>query len=217
VKPQRRIDADVTAWQKLRDDLHALALEHGSTWLALAQKTSVCPKGISGRAYELWQPLLALASWVESYGADKLLPMMQRFALDSIDGARDDQIPDADQALLEILADKLRIGDRPTPGEICDRAKERDKATFDKWSGRTVSNRLRPYGLVAKKYDRRREYRYTLADLARIQRNYMIDLGVPDETAPETASPASPFVPETPFSGTEAPGSGRSGTQRDAS
>jgi hypothetical protein len=217
VKPQRRIDEDPAGWQRLRDDLHALALEHGSTWLDLAQRTSVCPRGISGRAYELWQPLLALASWVESYGADKLLPMMQRFALDSIDGAKDDQIPDADETLLEILANKLRIGNSPTPSEICERAKEIDKATFDKWAARTVSNRLKIYGIVAKKVDRRREYRNTLADLGRIQRHYGIDLGIKDEAAPETASHESPFVPETPFSEAETPTSGRNGTKGDAS
>ncbi len=37
-KPKRRIDADPQVWQGLRDDLHALALEHGATWLALSQR-----------------------------------------------------------------------------------------------------------------------------------------------------------------------------------
>jgi len=33
-KPRRRLDADPATWAALRDDLHALALEHGLTWLA---------------------------------------------------------------------------------------------------------------------------------------------------------------------------------------
>jgi hypothetical protein len=182
VKPQRRIDADPAGWQQLRDDLHALALEHGATWLDLVQRTSVCPRGMSGRAYELWQPLLALASLIESQGADGLLALMQQFAVASIDGAKDDQVPDADETLLEILADKVRTGGvSPTPGEVCEQAKLLDPATFDRWTARTVSKRLKPYGIVARKIDRRREYRdTTLADLARIQRNYGIDLGIRD-------------------------------------
>ncbi len=36
-KPRRRIDDAPNEWQRLRDELHVLALEHGSTWLALAQ------------------------------------------------------------------------------------------------------------------------------------------------------------------------------------
>jgi hypothetical protein len=71
-KPKRRIDADPTSWQRLRDDLHSLALEHGSVWLKLAQQTEVCPPGISGRAFELWQPLLALAEWIQSHGVEGL-------------------------------------------------------------------------------------------------------------------------------------------------
>jgi hypothetical protein len=71
-KPRRRIDADPAGWQRLRDDLHALALEHGPTWLDLPTRADVCP-AMSGRDYELWQPLLALAAWIESHGARGLL------------------------------------------------------------------------------------------------------------------------------------------------
>ena len=72
---RRRIDADPAGWQALRDDLHTLALEHGATWLELADREDVCP-AMTGRDYELWQPLLALASWVESHGAKGLLELM---------------------------------------------------------------------------------------------------------------------------------------------
>ena len=46
--PRRRIDADPGGWQQLRDDLHVLALEHGPTWLELADRSDVCPD-MSGR------------------------------------------------------------------------------------------------------------------------------------------------------------------------
>src|SRR6516164_10108058 len=71
LKPKRRIDADPEGWRRLRDDLYALALEHGADWLGLAQRADVCPSGLDGRSYELWQPLLALAAWFEGHGAEK--------------------------------------------------------------------------------------------------------------------------------------------------
>ncbi len=213
-KPQRRIDADPSGWQRLRDDLHALALENGPAWQELGQRSNVCPKGITGRSHELWQPLLALAWWIESHGADGLLSLMQRHAFDSIDTAKDDQIPDANETLLEILTDKLRMGGYPTPGEIHEKAKELDQSTFDRWTPRTVSNRLKSYGILARKVDRRREYRdTTLADLHRIQQHYGIDLGLP---RPETSSLASRCVPESLVPELETPVSGRNGTKRDA-
>ena len=93
-KPRRRIDADPAGWQRLRDELHALAMEHGPTWLDLPSRTDVCPT-MSGRDYELWQPLLALAWWIESHGARGLLGLLQEHALATIDAGRDDATPDA--------------------------------------------------------------------------------------------------------------------------
>ena len=63
-KPRRRIDEHPDVWAELRDDLHALALEHGAKWLELAIRADVCP-AMSGRDFELWQPLLALAAWLD--------------------------------------------------------------------------------------------------------------------------------------------------------
>ena len=108
-KPRRRIDAEPEGWQRLRDDLHALALEHGPTWLELPSRTDVCPT-MSGRDYELWQPLLALAAWIESHGARGLLKLLQEHALATIEAGRDDATPDADEILLRILTDEIRVG-----------------------------------------------------------------------------------------------------------
>src|SRR5262249_26297222 len=107
-KPKRRIDEDPAEWQSLCDDLHALALEHGPTWIELAQDCDVCPAGINARNLELWQPLLVLARWIEDRGATGLLPLMQKVALDSVRSSVDDQIPDVDETLLELLADAIQ-------------------------------------------------------------------------------------------------------------
>ena len=130
-KPRRRIDADPAGWQGLRDDLHALAMEHGPTWLELPGRTDVCPT-MSGRDYELWQPLLALASWVESHGARGLLALLQEHALAVIDRGRDEAVPDADEVLLRVLAEAVRFGERPTPHDILAKAAEAEPVIFKK-------------------------------------------------------------------------------------
>jgi hypothetical protein len=192
-KPRRRLDTKPGRWQSLRVDQQVLALEHGLTWLELSRRSGVCPKGIDGRNYELWQPLLALASWVESHGEDGLLSLMQRYALNSIDAAKDDQIPDVDETLLEILTEEIQASQSPTPGEILSKAQLRDPSTFGIWVARTVSNRLRTYGIEARKIDRRREYRdTTLADLRRIQNHYAIDLGIAEPSVPSGIVPDRP-------------------------
>jgi len=178
-KPRRRLDDD-GGWPTLRDHLHVMALDNGTTWLELAGRQDVCPAGINGRDYELWQPLLGLAAFIESHGEGGLLATMQAYALASIDKARDDAVPDQDENLLELLGLKVRQNFAPTPGELLAEAQQRDTNAFAKWSPRTVSNRLKSYGIVAKKTTRgRREYSgTTLADLYRIQNHYGIDLEI---------------------------------------
>jgi len=180
-KPRRRIDADPEGWEGLRDALHALALEHGPTWLELPQRTDVCP-AMSGRDYELWQPLLALASWIEQHGARGLLKMLQEHALATIDAGRDDATPDADETLLRILTDEIRVGIVPTPGDILAKAQAVDAAGFKTWKARGVSEHLKRYGATTHKTCGRKVYRVTLDSLRAIQESYGIDLGFDEKS-----------------------------------
>src|SRR5208282_4439536 len=180
-RPRRRIDADPLGWQRLRDDLHALAMEHGADWLELAQRTDVCPR-MGGRDFELWQPLLALASWIESHGARGLLGLLQEHALASIDRGRDESIPGADETLLRIVADAVRAGERLTAGEILGKALSADPVVFKSWFPETVAARLKSYGIPkAGKSGSRKEYRGVTPEvLRRIQTSYGIDLDFPE-------------------------------------
>jgi len=190
-KPRRRMDADPDKWRRLRDDLHAVALEYGSEWLDLAARSHVCPAAMAGRNYELWQPLLALANWLESRGAGGLHGLLQSHALQTIDGAKDEQTPDTDETLLRIIADAVRIGRWLTAQEILDKAQELDQASFKNWHPRTVQGRLKSYGIPkAVKSGSRRQYRDVTPDLLqRIQYSYDIDLGFPTIEADTESSP----------------------------
>ena len=181
-KPRRRIDANRSGWQSLRDDLHVLALENGPTWLDLPNQCHVCPP-MSGRDYELWQPLLALAWWIESYGAGGLLELLQAHALATIDAAKDDQTPDADETLLRILAEAIRYGERPEPGDLLKRAQEAEPSAFKSWTARGVTSHLKRYGVpTPTKTMGRRVFRdVTLDLLRRIQTSYGIDLSMPEQ------------------------------------
>lgn len=183
-KPRRRIDGDPEVWQRLRDDLHALALEHGPTWLDLPERCEVCP-AMSGRDYELWQPLLALAWWLESLGAGGLLGLMQEHAAATIGAGADEQVSDADELLLRILTERRLALDTPQAKDILAAAKETEPTVFHQWSFKGVSNVFRRYGLKTKKTRTAREYHTSLADLRHIQDAYGLALGLPDE--PEAA------------------------------
>lgn len=195
-KPRQRIDADPAGWQSLRDDLHALALDYGATWLELAQRTDVCP-AMSGRDFELWQPLLALASWIELHGARGLLQLVTSHALATIDAAQDDRMPDTDESLLRALADALRTGMTPTPNDVLAAANDADPASFKAWTARGVAAVLKRYGLTTRKTQGRKVYpRETIPRLRQVQSDYHVDLGF-GETA-ESTTPSSTTYPDMP-------------------
>ena len=181
-KPKRRIDADPATWERLRDDLHALAMEHGPAFLAMPGREDVCPSGIDGRHYELWQPLLALAAWIQDHGGGGLLKLMQEHALAVIDAGKEDTTPEYDEALLKLLAESIQFGERPTPGEILDKAKAAEPEAFKRWSPRAVSGHLKRYGLTTKKSHGRKVYnQVSLDDLRNIETSYGLDLGLNEE------------------------------------
>ncbi len=180
-KPRRRIDGDPATWQRLRDELHALALEHGPTFLRLIDRVDVCPDEMSGRDFELWQPLLAIATWLDDAGAGAggLADLLRDHALATLAQGKDDETPDHDHTLLGIVAQAIRLGERPTPGDILDRAKASEPEAFKRWTARAVSEHLKRYGLTTNKTGGSKRYaRVSVDDLERIETNYGIDLGM---------------------------------------
>jgi hypothetical protein len=95
-------------------------------------------------------------------------------------GAKDDAVPEADEVLLELLAEAVRGLHPPTSGELLASARLRDEVTFKVWHAKTVGNRLKCYGIaVPVKVGGERRYRDVTSDhLLRIQERYGIDLGM---------------------------------------
>ena len=104
---------------------------------------------------------------------------MQSHALASVSAAADDAVPEADEILLELLAEAVRDHRPPTSKELLDAAKVRDEATFKRWQTGWVTGRLKAYGIpTPRKSNGARRYRdVTPAQLREIGERYGIDLG----------------------------------------
>jgi hypothetical protein len=182
-KPRRRIDETPNDWQKVRDNLHAVALEYGGIWLDLARRDTVCPE-MSGRDYELWQPILAIASWIEAHGAKGLLGLMQDHALASIDAAAEEGTVNADEVLLQVLAGEVLAGQAPTAAELLQEASKVDSVVFRNWTARGVSEHLKRYGVVTSKSHGHKLYSgVTLEQVQGIQAFYSINLGLGEDAS----------------------------------
>lgn len=184
-KPKLRVEADAQRWQSLRDALHILAVEHGSEWLDLPGRQDVVPE-MSGRNFELWQPLLSIAAWLEDRGARGLLDLLRKHALLLIESSREASTPPDDEALLRALARAVGSGIAPTAGELLATVSESEPSLFHKWSARAVAAHLKRYGLLSRKANGRHIFDPAPADLRRVQESYGIDLDLPQpDPAPD--------------------------------
>lgn len=164
----------------------------GPLLAAIAANGEVVPKKIANRDRELWQPLLALLACVEDAGADGLLKLMQDHTERVAEKASQDQMPEAEETMLEALAELAKAGRSPTSGEILERAMQMNRAHFDGWTASTVTNRLKNYGIgTPKKVGGKRSYLSVLAVLASVQERYSVDLGItPGDVPGKTGSAA---------------------------
>jgi hypothetical protein len=193
-KPRLRVEADAQRWQGLRDALHTLAMEHGSEWLDLPARQDVVPE-MSGRNFELWQPLLSIAAWLEDRGARGMLDLLRRHALLLIESSREAATPPDDEALLRALARATGSGVPPTAGELLATVQEGEPSLFRQWSARAVGSHLGRYGLRSRKCNGRHIFDPSPADLLRVQEAYGIDLDLPP---PDPTPDDVPYVPQVP-------------------
>jgi hypothetical protein len=193
LKPRLRVEADAERWQMLRDAMHILAIENGSEWLELPARQNVVPE-MSGRNFELWQPLLSIAAWLEDRGAKGLLDLLRNHSVMLIESSREAATPPDDEALLRALARAVGSGIAPTAGELLATVCDADPSLFRHWSPRTVSAHLKRYGLGSRKCNGRHIFEPSPADLLRVQQAYGIDLDLPPDPTPDNV-PDVPYVP----------------------
>jgi len=178
-KPKRLLDEGKA--QAIRDSLHSWALGYGQE-IGKLPKMDVCPPEVFGRSRELWQPLLALASWIESAGAKGLLELLQTHAKKTVMESREECIPPVDVILLRALARMLREGRCPTVGEVLEAAQADDALLLQRWSPVGVGKHVKRYGVKTRKSHGRWIFDSScLEDLKRVERTYGVELDLDQE------------------------------------
>jgi len=174
---KRRFDLTAAVWADLRDDLHCMALAHGTTLLRAVDWQPDCAE-LHGRALELWQPILAMAKLVEEAGMEGLVESVEQYALRSIESAYEDIVPETDEILLRLLRQMLE--DKAwgvTAGEVLRAAKEEEMSLFVRYTARGVSAVFGRYGIKAGRTGGKRLIRVAEDQWKRIEESYQIDFG----------------------------------------
>ncbi len=177
-KTKKRLEEHRGLFNTIRDDLHALALAYGPEFVKASKRNDV-GQGLSNRGFELFQPLLALAKFLEQQGVAGIHKRVREFALQHVEEFAGSKVSERDEILLKILAGWLKDGiGYIQPKKLLEAARLEESDLFKQWSPKGVANAVRRYGLVAKRSHGKSTYdRITLRELKEVQRRYGFDLG----------------------------------------
>ena len=79
---------------------------------------------MSGRDYQLWQPLLAIADWIDRKGTLGTLGYMQEYALLSLETSGEERVSPCDEIILKVITRCVQSGRQPTASEVLGLARE---------------------------------------------------------------------------------------------
>jgi hypothetical protein len=193
-KHRRRFASEKARFQAIRDALHCAALSFGAEWLAMPTRDDMCPE-MSGRDYELWQPIFAIAAWFEDHGVTGLLPELRRHAARCIVGSKESGISPEDEAILQAVAATIRTGRPKTAAELLAAVQSQEPALLRNWSAKRTASRLRNYGIKPRPSHGRMIYEPAESELLQVQDSYGFRLGLAASPAPENVHPSPPRTP----------------------
>ena len=181
--PKRRIDPTEPIWAELRDDLHCMALTHGTSILGMAGWQPDCAD-LNGRNLELWLPILAMAKLVEDAGMGGLVETVERHALKSIESAHEEIVPEIDEIVLRLLRGMSQ--DKPwgvRANEVLQAAIVEEPTLFTRYTARGVAAIFNRYGIKSRRSGGKRYFSATEDQWKTIEQSYGIDLALegPDE------------------------------------
>lgn len=168
-------------WQKLRDDLHMIAMEHGAVWLKLTEDEASA-NGLHSRERELWQPLLALAKWLDDQNPTGLWERLHKHAILMVECYRVTSIPEEDEIVLQALA-KLVLNQRkhprmqmPTSKDVLNAVKAVHEDGFYGWTPQRLAALLRRYNIHSRQSGNRRPIVTNIRQLKQIETAYGLKL-----------------------------------------
>ncbi|MHC4476776.1 MAG: hypothetical protein ACYTEL_14110 [Planctomycetota bacterium] len=174
--PKRRIDSRLKVLAGLRDDLYAMALSQGRTLAEMPCWPSEC-SNMNGRDFEVWQPIMAMARFVEEAGAEHLVEIVREYAVKSAESTNEDIVPESDEILLRLL--KEQLADEPrgiTAGALLEKAKIENASIFARYGARGIGGILNRYGIKSHRSGGKRYFRPTENQWRAIEASYGIDL-----------------------------------------
>jgi hypothetical protein len=176
LKPRRRLDENAARWRILRDQLHRLTLGPlGFAAPILSHMTDVCP--LAGRQYELWQPLLALCTWLDAAAERNWTPVLLAHAKRMFEETKEQLVPEIDLTTLRVLTDKLLKNEEPTCNLVLTSCRRVDDANFRQVTPQKIASILRRYGLTVRRlHDGRRFRADSLPQIERVEKSYGVDL-----------------------------------------
>lgn len=119
-KGNRAVSETGENWARVRHLLYCFALQHFSG-VREAYLRGIGADGLRNRQSELWRPLLAIAAYLEKWGASGLLQRVREYALRMAGEAEEEGLDDKRRALLLALYDLTEEGQcEVRPKEIRD-------------------------------------------------------------------------------------------------
>lgn len=178
--PQSRARVDHGRAAEIRDSLYMWALDYADIIYRLPN-VDACPSDIGGRPYELWLPLLALASWVDEdlpneNVKESIHNLLSEFARSYTKRAAADLLPEGDEVLLKAIAELCQEQTVMAVADVLERARLLSPDRVKGWSARRVGEILRRYGIDSRDLHGRRVIDAWLVEskLPDIERRYNV-------------------------------------------
>ena len=161
--PRIGIIDDAPMWQTFRQTLRELGYIEGQTVNYEYRYSEGAPDRLATVVGELIR---------------RPVDLIATFGTPPTQGVTDDAMPEEDETLLELLAERIRAARPPTSAELLTAAQLRSEATFKGWSPHAVGRRLKTYGLkLGPKVNGVHRFAVTLEALRVIAERYGLDLG----------------------------------------
>jgi len=175
-------------WRRVKDKLYAFALTHWKEVRELAE-TDWGEEEFIGRTKELWNPILAMAAFLERHGIGPLLERMKAYAKEKEEQRiLDERVENVDMLVLRYLVKRVERGGWYALTDLIEGLKEEYGLTGkERWlRARGMGRRLNRLGVLKKRLRKgRTEYFLDPERVRKMGERYDVDVGTAIKEAKE--------------------------------